>query len=98
MTDYKALYDECRSRREQDRERITDLNMRLREANARADACLADVLGRWELAQKLEQAEAALAAERAGTERLIEWMVTQHDYDEHLVRDMAARPAPEEEA
>jgi hypothetical protein len=71
--------------------------MRLREANARADACLSDVPGRWELAQKLEQAEAALVAERAGTERLIEWMVTQHDYDEHLVRDMATRPAPEVE-
>ncbi len=65
MTDYKALYDECRSRRERDRERIADLQriigkQRLREANARADACLADVPGRWELAQKLEQAEAAL--------------------------------------
>jgi DNA repair exonuclease SbcCD ATPase subunit len=59
---------------ESDRERIADLkriigkqeqelveaDLRLREANARADACLADVPGRWKLAQKLEQAEARI--------------------------------------
>jgi hypothetical protein len=58
MTDYKTLYNECRSRREQDRERIAGLEAQLEQANARTEACLADVPGRWELARKLEQAEA----------------------------------------
>jgi hypothetical protein len=72
---------------ESDRERIADLkriigkqeqelveaDLRLREANARVEACLADAPGRWELAQKLEQAEAEVERLKFMNQHAVEW-------------------------